>query len=217
LDDKSFIPGEMQKKIEDAPVSEGVFTVYLGLNMPNEGLEKRMAASHVNYLDLSSDCDIYDSEDERFFEKASITFYSPSLINPALAPEGKSSLMLQTMVPHRWMQNWGGGDREAYRQLKRKAMEAMIDKAAKIIPELKSVIEYKDAATPLTYEGFTGNTDGATSSFSWNPQKSFYKNTMGLKVDTPVKNLFIGSCWAMQIGGVPGALAAAYQCAHRVK
>ena len=40
---------------------------------------------------------------------------------------------------------------------------------------------------------------------------------MGLKVETPVKNLLIGSCWAMQIGGIPGALTAAYQCAHKIR
>ncbi|WP_041700816.1 hypothetical protein [Clostridium kluyveri] len=36
-------------------------------------------------------------------------------------------------------------------------------------------------------------------------------------IKTPVKNLYIGSCWAMQIGGVPGALVAAYQCAKKIK
>jgi phytoene dehydrogenase-like protein len=40
---------------------------------------------------------------------------------------------------------------------------------------------------------------------------------MGVNIETPVKNLYIGSCWAMQIGGVPGALAAAYQCAKKIK
>ncbi|HQE66990.1 MAG TPA: hypothetical protein PLE05_09160, partial [Bacillota bacterium] len=84
------------------------------------------------------------------------------------------------------------------------------------IPGLKECIEYKDAATPLTYERFTRNTDGASSAWSWNPRKKFYNSPMSLKIDTPVKNLYIGSCWAMQIGGIPGALAAAYQCASRI-
>jgi phytoene dehydrogenase-like protein len=96
-------------------------------------------------------------------------------------------------------------------------MNAMIENTAKLIPDLKDHIEYKDAATPLTYERFTRNTDGATSSWSWNPKKRFYRNVMGVSIDTPVRNLYIGSCWAMQIGGIPGALAAAYQCVRKVK
>jgi hypothetical protein len=48
-------------------------------------------------------------------------------IRPATAPEGKSSLMLQTIVPYHWMNNWGSGDKEVYGQLNKKAMDAMID------------------------------------------------------------------------------------------
>lgn len=217
LDDKSLVPQTLRDNIGRAAVSEGFFTVYLGLNMDNEELSKYMKVSHVFTFDPKPGYDIYDSEDGEFFHKTSPSLFSLSMVNPKHAPEGKSSLMLQTTVPYHWMNNWGGGDKEAYEQLKRKAMDAMIDRASGLIPGLKKCIEYKDAATPLTYERFTHNTDGASSSWSWNPKKKFYDNTMSVNIETPVKNLYIGSCWAMQIGGVPGALAAAYQCAKKIK
>jgi hypothetical protein len=69
----------------------------------------------------------------------------------------------------------------------------------------------------LTYERFTHNTDGASSAWSWNPENKFYASFIKTYVDTPVKNLFIGSCWATQIGGVPGAINAVYSCARRIK
>ena len=216
LDDKSLIPRAMRDKIGSAAVSEGFFTVYLGLNMPNEKLGEYMKAPHAFICDKKPGCDIYNSEDGEYFSKSAVSLYSPSMVNPRLAPEGKSSLMLQTVVPYRWMNNWGGGDREVYGQLKEKAMDALIGSASRMIPGLKECIGYKDAATPLTYERFTRNTDGASSAWSWNPRKKFYNSPMSLKIDTPVKNLYIGSCWAMQIGGIPGALAAAYQCASRI-
>lgn len=217
LDDKSLIPQAQQDNIDMTSVSEGFFTVYLGLNMSNEELGAYMKVPHVFACDERAGYDIYNSEDGEFFNKTSASLYSPSMINQKLAPDGKSSLMLQTMVPYRWMNNWGGGDREAYRQLKEKAMDAMIDSASRVIPGLKEYIEYKDAATPLTYERFTHNTDGATSAWSWNPKKKFYKSGLDVKIKTPVKNLYVGSCWAAQIGGVPFALAAAYQCANKIK
>lgn len=217
LDDKSLLPQTLQDNLERASVSESFFTVYLGLNMSNEELKKSMKVSHVFSLDHKPDYDVYNSEDEEFFHKTSPSLYSPSMVNPKLAPEGKSSLMLQTIVPYHWMNNWGGGDREVYRQLKEKAMDAIIDRASRLIPGLKECIEYRDAATPLTYERFTHNSDGASSAWSWNPKKKFYKKTMSVNTETPVKNLYIGSCWAMQVGGVPGALAAAYQCAKKIK
>lgn len=217
LDDKSLVPKSIQNNISTAAVSEGFFTVYLGVNMTNEELQKYMKVYHVFALDHKPGYDIYNSEDGDFFDKTSISLYSPSMMDSKLAPEGKASLMLQTMVPNHWMNNWGDGDKEVYKQLKEKAMTAMIHSASKLIPGLKECIEYKDAATPLTYEKFTHNTDGASSSWSWNPKKKFYKNTMSVNIETPVKNLYIGSCWAMQIGGVPGALAAAYQCVKKIK
>lgn len=217
LDDKSPIPKAMQDKIGSAAVSEGFFTVYLGLNMSNEKLGEYMKAPHAFISDEKPGCDIYNSEDGEYFSKSAVSLHSVSMINPKLAPDGKSSLMLQTVVPYRWMNNWGDGDSEEYRQLKEKAMNALIDSASRLIPGLKECIEYKDAATPLTYERFTHNTDGASSAWSWNPKKKFYNNSMDIKIGTPVKNLYIGSCWAMQIGGIPGALAAAYQCAGKIK
>ena len=122
-----------------------------------------MKVPHVFAFDDKPGYDIYNSEDGEFFSKTSASLYSPSMVNPKHAPEGKSSLMLQTMVPYHWMNNWGGGDKEVYGQLKEKAMDAMIDSASRLIPGLKECIEYKDAATPLTYERFTHNTDGASS------------------------------------------------------
>jgi phytoene dehydrogenase-like protein len=119
--------------------------------------------------------------------------------------------------PTGWMDNWGGGDRNKYKQLKEKAGDALIKNACRLIPGLSAYIEFQDAATPLTYERFTGNSGGATSAWSWNPKKKFYQKITDMGVDTPVKNLYIGSCWANQMGGVPGALIAAYVCTKKIK
>jgi len=207
----------MRDSISSAAVSEGFFTVYLGLNMSNEKLYEYMKSANAFICDEKPGCDIYNSEEVEYFSKSSVLLHSSSMVNPKLAPQGKSSLMLQTVVPYRWMNNWGDGDKEVYGQLKEKAMDALIDSASRLIPGLKECIEYKDAATPLTYERFTHNTDGATSAWSWNPKKKFYNSPISVNIDTPVKKLYIGSCWAMQIGGIPGALAAAYLCANNIK
>jgi phytoene dehydrogenase-like protein len=114
------------------------------------------------------------------------------------------------------MQNWGGENRKRYQELKDKVKRTLIEKVSAVIPDLVNRIEFEDAATPLTYERFTHNTDGASSAWSWNPKKRFHTQPMGAVVDTPVKNLLIGSCWATQIGGIPGAIEAAYQCVKHI-
>ncbi len=216
LDSPSLVPSKLLDKIRDTAVSEGFFTVYLGLDLSNDQLKSYLKVPHVMYFDDQPGLDIHDSEDENYFEKASLMLYSPSLINPDLAPEGKSSLMLQVVVPYHWIDNWGAGDRQQYKKLKEQTKNVLIKKAAVIIPNIKETIEFSDAATPLTYQRYTQNTDGATSAWSWNPNKKFHKSFNRTYVETPVKNLLIGSCWANQIGGVPGAVSAAYQCVKKI-
>jgi phytoene dehydrogenase-like protein len=217
LDNKSLIPSETQEKIAKAHVSQPVFMAYLGLNMSNQELKKHMKINHVAYTDLEFKGDIHNPNDIDYFAKCSLALYSPSMMDSSLAPEGKSSLMLMAASPENWMNNWGGGNKEKYKQLKENAMNALIKKAAEVIPGLSRYIEFQDAATPLTYERFTHNSGGATSAWSWNPKKKFYPKFMSLNVDTPIKNLYIGSCWANQMGGVPGALMAAYICAKKIR
>jgi len=217
VDNKSLIPVELQEKIRKASVSEGFFTVYLGLSISNDELRKYMKVPYVKYRDDKPGKDLHNINDKGLFEKTSITLYSPSIMNPDLAPKGKSSLMLQAFSPSGWMQNRGGGDKEKYSQLKEQVKKSLIKKGERIVPGLRTFVECEDAATPLTYERYTHNTDGASSAWSWNPKKKFFTKTMRFKIETPIKNLYIGSCWATQIGGVPGAVTAAYLCSKKIK
>ncbi len=217
LDDPSLVPTPHLEKIRTAPVSEGIFTVYLGLSMSGPDLEARLKSHSMSYSPLDHDIDPYDPADATHFDKAGFSLYSPSLVSPALAPQGRSSLMIQAVSPARWQNDWRHDDPQAYRALKDKVRATLVARAEALVPGLRAAIEFEDAATPLTYERYTGNTDGATSGWSWNPKKPFYKGGQFKgTVTTPVRNLLIGSCWAGQIGGVPSALAAAYLCAKRI-
>lgn len=208
----TIFKSEFLEKVKTTAVSEGIFTVYVALDMTNEQLAAYMKMPHVNIADSFKTITDSDSLDPDFFEKTGLGLYSPSMTNPGLAPGGKSSLMLQATCPYHWMNNWGGGDRETYKELKSKVKEIFIDKVSKFIPGFRDKIIFSDAATPLTYERYTGNTDGATSAWSWNPNKKFHKNFMTVDVKTSIKNLLMSSCWTAQIGGVPNAITAAKKC-----
>lgn len=217
LDDPALVPRERLDRIRDAAVSEGIFTVYLGLKMPGPELEARLKAPMLSFHPLAADIDHDDPGDIEHFRKAPFSAYSPSLVSPRLAPEGMSSLMIQAMCPTRWQADWHRGDPEKYRALKMRVRDELIDRVETLLPGLKAKVEFADAATPLTYERYTGNSGGATSAWSWNPRKAFYEGgAFRTTVDTPVPGLLIGSCWAGQIGGIPNAVAAAYLCARKL-
>jgi phytoene dehydrogenase-like protein len=209
------VPAPLRERIEKTPVSEGFTAAYLGLAMPNDELRKIMHRSHVICDEIAPGADVRNSGDPGYFERARFSVFSLSLDNPRLAPEGKSSIMAEVTTPFRWMDNWGGGDRQKYLQLKSRVLETLIDRVEAALPGIRNAVELKDLATPLTFERYTANTDGASSAWSWNPKKKFYRNPLRIYVDTPVRNLYVGSCWASQMGGVPGAIAAAYACAKK--
>ncbi|RPI00210.1 MAG: NAD(P)/FAD-dependent oxidoreductase [Calditrichaeota bacterium] len=216
LDHPELLAADLHDKIANTAVSEGIFTVYLGLNIPHSRFQQMLKLPHVLFNDGSFGADVHNSHDADYFQKASLSLYSPSLMNASLAPRDKSSLMISAVAPYRWMNNWGGGVRAEYESLKKRVTSVLLERAAKLLPDISNAVEFVDAATPLTYERYTGNSDGATSAFSWNPHKRFYKNMISAHIDTPVKNLYIGSCWSSQIGGVPGAIGAAQKIAKRL-
>jgi len=217
LDNKDLIPIQLQQKIAQAPVSEPFFTVYLGLHIPNQKLLQKLKNPSVYFFNTSEYIDFDNNNDETIFEKSPLMLFSGSLINPLLAPEGKSSLMIQSMCPVGWMNNWGGGDKTAYKKLKQKVKTTLIKRTENIIPGLHDYIEFEDAATPLTYERYTHNSFGASSAWSWNPHKRFYENPRSDNTITPIENLYICSCWTNQIGGVPGALSGAYKTLRNIR
>lgn len=103
LDGQAPVPQALRDKISQAAVSEGVFTVYFGLNLSNAVLAETMKTPHVFGLEDKPGCDMNSTADEAFFSKAAVSLYSPSMINPHHAPSGKSSLMLQVMTSCHWM------------------------------------------------------------------------------------------------------------------
>ena len=217
LDNKSLIPNEMLNRIKEAPVSKPFFTAYLGLNLPNDLLRKNMQVAAIMLFNTLRQGDAENPFDQDFFDKYPLVIYSPSMINQQLAPDGKSSLMIQAISPHGWMDNWGGGNKEKYTSLKKRVMETFIKRTEAVIPNLSNYIDYADAATPLTYERYTHNTDGAHTSWSIDPRKSYYSSGTTMKIDTPVKHLYISSGWATPYGGVPEAMGVGYTCAQLIR
>ncbi len=216
LDNKEHISENMLKKIKEAPVSKPFFTVYLGLNIPNTILREYMKVAAIMLYDPSRQGDIENPQDRNYFDTCPLSIYSPSMINEKHVPEGKSSLMIQTISPIKWMDNWGGGDKEQYTHLKNQVMDIFIQRMEAVIPEISKHIDYSDAATPLTYERYTHNTAGSHNSWSINPKKNYYPDGTMMKIDTPVKNLYISSQWATPFGGIPETMGVGYKCAKTV-
>lgn len=167
------------------------FSVFLGLD---------------NHLDDYPSHIAYNIKAESYLERIAKGNYAPEevliripdKIDPSLRNEKGSALTLLTFAPYNLEKNWGTKEKkdqkEHYTQIKEKYTERLIKITEKVIPDLSKHIVYKEAATPLTFERYTLNSEG-----SWYGIKKGQKRP---KQQTPIKNLLLAG-GNTQGAGVP--------------
>jgi len=221
LIDRQYLGEEFVTQIEKAKVSVTMFCVYLGTDLNKycfEGL-----AHHIFYLPSYSKPYLEkDTNDPNFFRDCSIGIALPSLSDDSLAPQGKSVVSLTTFAPYDYLGKWktkDGKRTEAYRRLKQEVANQLIATAEGVIPGLSQHIVVRDIATPLSYERYTLNSEGASAGWSWDPIYTFtskYKSSVG-SLRTPIGNLFTCGHWCFSPGGVPTAMLTARMVADMIK
>jgi phytoene dehydrogenase-like protein len=221
LIDRQYLEGEFLTQIEKAKVSEAMFCVYLGVDLDKSSLGG--LAHHVFYFPAYGKPFLErDANDSQFFRDCGVEISLPSLVDDSLAPKAKSVVTLTTMAPYNYLNYWGtehGKRTEAYGRLKEEIAEQLIAIAESIIPDLSKHIMVKEIATPLTYERYTLNSEGATVGWSWDPKHALTtkcSSSVG-SLRTPVKNLFTVGHWCYCPGGVPSAMLTARMVADIIK
>jgi phytoene dehydrogenase-like protein len=132
---------------------------------------------------------------------APLTFYNPntgpaigvaipSKLDSSLAAHAGSAMTIVSLIPNSDAKKW---DRNApdYASRKKKFMQQLIDTATQLLPDLRSHIVYKEAATPATFSRYTSSSGG-----------SIYGPKLGqtLPFKSPIRNMYlVGS------GTFPGA------------
>jgi phytoene dehydrogenase-like protein len=135
----------------------------------------------------------------------------PTLHDPALAPKGKSVVILQCAASMRSMDRWGtrNGKRTGkYRAYKKEIARQLIMNAEQLIPELSSRIEVQIESTPFTLRRYTLNSAGASVGWTAHPRETFRGGLKGLlrSGNTPIRNLYQVGHWTLSPGGAPAAL-----------
>jgi len=86
------------------------------------------------------------------------------------------------------------GRKDAYVKEKTRITEELIEQVEKlVIPGLRSMIEVKEAATPLTNLRYTKNPEGAICGYEWSMNNSFMNR---IKNTAPFQGLYLASAWS---------------------
>lgn len=150
-----------------------------------------------------------------------ISILAPSIRDTSMAPESCGTLTIYISSDISYKDNWKAAKDDQgnyirgkeYTDLKEEVAQALIDRVEVLYPGFKSHILFYDIATPITHQRYTGNKNG--SIMGARPGKNNMKAKIA-HIQTPIKNLLLGSQWAELGGGIPIAVKAGSNAALMV-
>ncbi len=181
---EDILDKEFTRYIKGLKMSPSAFMVFLGAD-----------------VDLSSYPTLIKNLDEGY------EIIINSNADPALAPDGKSSI---TLIRGANYHDFPERGTEEYVKKKEEMKEMLIQKAEKVIPELKGHIVVQDAATPKTLERYTLMPEGALYSFdqSVEVKRPYFK--------APLKGLYLASASTFPGGGIEAVVMSGIICANDI-
>jgi phytoene dehydrogenase-like protein len=204
---KEAVPSDYVKKLEGFKTSISSFMVWLGLNRELRGRIKGCGIHVSSGRGPEAD---YLSCMKGEVGKGSFSVSIYDNVYEGYSKPGTSSLMLLFLCGfepwRRFEDGYKAGNKAHYDREKARWTDILIRRAEQeVIPRLSSMIEVKDASTPLTNWRFTKNPEGAIYGFEQSMDNAFMN-----RIDnrTPVKGLYLASAWGNPGGGFAGVLRA---------
>ncbi len=183
-----FFTEEFVRQVEELKPSVTAFTLYLGVD-----------ADLSMYKPLIKDLD------------QGIGIVINSNLDRELAPRGMSSLSIITLLPPEAYNWFGERGTEEYRRRKKEFAERLVEKACRILPEIRGHVVLMDAATPKTFERYTLNHMGAIYAFDQSidsPPRPYFK--------TPVKGLYLAGASTFPGAGIEAVVISGTICANDI-
>jgi all-trans-retinol 13,14-reductase len=191
---EQYLSPRLIKEYKETRLTDPVFLVSLGLDidLKTTGFD----GTTVVYNRSNNLEDIWGSDPE----KCSLWILTHSLRDPSQAPQGMTTLQIMTLLPYQYQGYWkreaDGSRGKEYAAMKEALADKLISACESIIPQLSQHIVCKDVATPLTFERYTLNSEGA--SHGWFPAPG-----AGMRSQkTPIKNLYQAGHWTFPGCGV---------------
>ncbi|MBL7156729.1 MAG: NAD(P)/FAD-dependent oxidoreductase [Candidatus Omnitrophica bacterium] len=187
------------KKVNNMEVSPSVFAVFLGLKVDlKKILKDHCAIWYFNTWNIDS-CYEHYAVNILKPELDYIVCTFPSLHDSSLSPKNKSTMQIYVCAPFHNEKFWKKYKEIIYRK--------MIRKAEKLIPNLSDFIEVKAIATPLDFNKYTLNRQGAM--YGWASTVNQIANFLVPK-ETDVQGLYLAGHWSTSGLGQGGITSVAY-------
>jgi len=204
---REFPPASVQK-LKSIEPSISAFEIFLGLDVDLKTLYPDDYEIFVNSsYDFESQ---YRDSLHNNAKTAPFVITINSNVNRFSAPNGKSVVTIIMLSGYNY---WISKSKGEYQDKKQKIADILINRASKIIPEIASGIRKKVVSTPVTFERYTNNSDGAIYGYSRTMQ-----NTTEIRPNNirKIKNLYFASAWGNQGSGVVKVLRSADEVCRKI-
>ncbi|MDR2735772.1 MAG: NAD(P)/FAD-dependent oxidoreductase [Puniceicoccales bacterium] len=192
-------PKEFLKKNRSVRINNSSCQAYLGIR-------KGETIPDIGDLIFSSENKELDSKELCHFHTKSRTF---SMYYPKTRPQHEPSYAIVASMNANW-DDWASLSKEEYKKEKSRIIEDSIVSLEKFIPDVRSKIDYTEAATPLTFNRYTSHPKGT----------SFGTKFEGLEVSMDLPNQITGLYHTGSVGiimsGWLGAMNYGVIVAHKV-
>ena len=169
------------------------------------------------YVDQPLPADAVKAYLDMFFARTTYEVSIPVLKDPALAPAGKSGLIVSCLFDYRLTRRvQEAGWYDAFREHCADAMTAAL--AGRLYPGLSAKVISRFMTTPVTLESYTGNSDGAIVGWAFDAERMPAVHQMqrvARSVLTPIPGVLQAGQWAYSPGGVPMAFLTGKLAAER--
>ncbi len=212
------LPRSYARRLKRLKSSVSSFVVYLGL-------EQDLCAEGHNFHEifLFDDYDLnldYEAVLAGDFDRCSLVLTHYTHVDRGAAPEGGSVVALMTLSNWDLFAEWHNPENPKdyrnnadYIAYKEAAAEKLIDRAEKVIPNLRKSIKYKEIGTPLTNIRYSKNHQGSI----YGAEQSITQSLVTRPgAETPIDNLWLSGAWGF-VGGMSAAMMTGLDVGNKVK
>ncbi len=196
------------KKINTVEPSISAVEIFLGLS---RDLKTAYPDDYEIFVNNNYDADEqYKDSLRNKADRAPFAIGLYSNIDRFAAAEGESAVTIIMLSGYDY---WKAKTKEEYKEKKEEVADILINRAAKIVPEIKKYIKKKIVATPLTFERYTSNSKGAIYGYA---QTASGKREVRPNELKDIKNLYFSSAWARQGSGIVKVLRSAEEVFSKI-
>jgi phytoene dehydrogenase-like protein len=119
-----------------------------------------------------------------------------------VSPQGKTLITARLDTDYAYWKDLYEAGQDGYRAERQIICDVLIDTLEKNLGNIKSLVDFTDTATPITYKNWTGNHNGSYEGWLPTPEATKVKLPTHLK---GLNNFFLAGHWVTPGGGMPPA------------